>query len=215
MKQSPHEQGALEELAKWNEFWQDAIGNLTKVTPFPPILVCDPDAQRSSLLVLVQEVCRIALNPHESSNYCQLAGQLHRSEGQAEALRAENSSLRKELETLKAIHEKEMAGISKRIDRFQLLLTEFHETQTALASVTAKEQRPPSPVRKVIRSKPHRAKSVGSPRGPDPSSLADPHLDRLISQYTKSPKTPVKPPFSLHEKSAATAFPSQRIRRRK
>jgi hypothetical protein len=140
---------------------------------------------------------------------------LHCTEAQVEALRVENSSLKKELQALKTIHEKEIGVISKRIDRFQSLLSEMHETTIALGSFSLEEQ-PPVVLRKIVRLKPHRSKSAGSARAPDPSSLSDPHLDKLISQYTKSPRTPATPAISPHQKSLTpTKKDSQRVSRRK
>jgi hypothetical protein len=213
-----HIQRLEQELANWDKLWREAIEQLTRVTPFPSVLVCDPESQRVSLELLIQEVCKIALHPRDSPDYRELSGRFRENQKEIELLRSANSSLKDELETLRNSHEREMVAVSKRIDRFQSMVTEIIQMRAQQPSRIHESPLSPIPVQsavpeKVVHFKAHRAKSVGARRTPTLDSFTNPHLNDLIARYTKSPRTPKNPRVSLYERSVKDASQSARSKK--
>jgi hypothetical protein len=60
-----------------------------------------------------------------------------------------------------------------------------------------------------------RGRAGGSDEDPTLESLENPHLDKVIAQYLKSPKTPRATQFSLYERSirvSPTSTPKRKKR---
>jgi hypothetical protein len=188
------------ELGNWNQLWNDLVGEMSKISPFPAFLVRDSESQRKSLTLLAHDVCRIAANPMETPEYLRLSHHYEQQCEKVKELEDENAILKSELIRLKADRDYEIAHISERIETLELLAAEiqmnkeirlkFMDRSTEEDHPLGRMQKPTSRATEVApkaNPRPSRSRSVGLPDCDSTTSFHDAHLDSLIQRYQRSP----------------------------